>query len=201
MKMKNRTKIIMAAGMLLLAGSANAALVELKWTTTVQAVVGEHPGISGESIITTVQVDNGGTDIYSQYYDVSNFVKFRIDGASGWWFESYTIDNSLVGRFATDAVGDVVETGAWEDETAVVNSSYISANSPGDWYLDGINYITGTVSGGVTTWLDVNNPNENLNFSNWTASAASTTPVTEPSVFALFGLGLVGIGFARRRRS
>ncbi|MFT7314793.1 MAG: hypothetical protein ACI9J5_002945, partial [Paraglaciecola sp.] len=36
MKMKNRTKIIMAAGMLLLAGSANAALVELKWTTTVQ---------------------------------------------------------------------------------------------------------------------------------------------------------------------
>jgi hypothetical protein len=196
MKMKNRTKIIMAAGMLLLAGSANAALVELKWTTTVQQVGGEHPGISGESIITTVQVDNGGTDIASQNYDVSNFVKFRIDGASGWWFESYTINTSS-GNFATDPQGNVAEVGLWISESRTVHTSYVGISS-GDWYLDGINGFTYS---GENNQLNVSNPGENIIASSWTASAASTTPVTEPSVFALFGLGLVGIGFARRRRS
>jgi hypothetical protein len=197
MKMKNRTKIIMAAGMLLLAGSANAALVELKWTTTVQQVGGEHPGIIGESIITTVQVDNGGTDIASQNYDVSNFVKFRIDGASGWWFESYTINTSS-GNFATDPQGNVAEVGLWISESRSVSTNYIG-ETLGSWYLDGINGFSYSDDG--DTNLFVSNPGENIIADSWTASAASTTPVTEPSVFALFGLGLVGIGFARRRRS
>jgi hypothetical protein len=198
--MKNRTKIIMAAGMLLLAGSANAALVELKWTTTVQGVGGEHPGISGESIITTVQVDNGGTDIYSQNYSVSNFMKFRIDGASGWWFESYATAISGSGSFVTDAVGNVVEAGGWTLVYGAVMTNY-DGTSGGSWYLNNYNAIACSNESCDDSFINANNVGDNIVASSWTASAASTTPVTEPSVFALFGLGLVGIGFARRRRS
>jgi len=199
--MKNSTKIIMAAGMLSLAGSANAALVELKWTTTVQSATGDHPGIDGESLITTIQVDNGGADTISQNYDVSNFVKIRIEGASGWWFESANIDTTD-GIFATDAVGSVIETGYWiAVDAGDVETSYDGV-SPGSWWMNGYNQIAESgFSGPDAVQIYANDVGDNGIASSWTASAASTTTVTEPSVFALFGLGLVGIGFARRRRS
>jgi hypothetical protein len=199
MKMGNRKNTIMlAVGLILVAGSANAALVDLKWTTTVESVSGVHPGIAGESVVTTIQVDNGGSNTVSQTWTVDDFVKYRIDGASGWWYESNFVEGGSL--FTTDDGGLVTNAGGWVDTLGrEVDTSY-QGKVRGYWHLDG----NGSISVGEEyddasiSELFVLNTADNAIGSSWTAS---TTSVTEPSVFALFGLGLVGIGFARRRRS
>jgi hypothetical protein len=177
---------------------ANAALVKLKWNTTVESVTGGHPGVVGESLITTIQVDNGGTSIINQSWSTSDFVKYRVDGASGWWFESIAINNTA-DSFTTGLNGGIINAGNWAADIAVDVVTSWGGNRYGNWYNNGINSVHDIyVGGGNRARLSVSNVMDNIDGSSWTAS---TTSVTEPSVFALFGLGLVGIGFARRRRS
>ena len=60
------------------------------------------------------------------------------------------------------------------------------------WFFNGYNVVYLDV--GTVSLSDVGSM---LFADNWSQVSA----VPEPSIIALFGLGLVGIGFARRRRS
>ena len=59
----------------------------------------------------------------------------------------------------------------------------------------GKSLIDGGIHGGYTSFK-VNG----LESYTWSVASAESAPVPEPSIIALFGLGLVGLGFARRRR-
>jgi hypothetical protein len=64
----------------------------------------------------------------------------------------------------------------------------------------------GTYAYAITGMLSVNWADWNSNTSNWQGSlviprSSVVTTVPEPGTLALFGLGMLGIGMARRRRS
>jgi hypothetical protein len=100
------------------------------------------------------------------------------------------------------------------DLTAGVGSVYVPYSgivSNGGQALFAQNFAT-LWGSNVLTILDVNvqsdaywnvadNAQFGTNVANWLASPLPISPVPEPSIFALFSLGLAGLGFANRRRA
>jgi hypothetical protein len=73
----------------------------------------------------------------------------------------------------------------------------LSAFAISDYFIDGYNQLTVKVTNGYDTDLKLEPGPMALRLDDLELSA---TAVPEPSIIALFGLGLVGLGFARRRR-
>jgi hypothetical protein len=91
------------------ASMASAAPVQLTWGTTVLAISGTAkaiPATVGEALTTTITVDNGGADVLSQSWGQTDFLSYRIEGASGWWAEIAWV-SSWGGAFTTDGAGSV----------------------------------------------------------------------------------------------
>jgi len=186
---------------LLLAGTANAGLIELDWTTTVESFRGSVPGVVGEEITTTFTVDNGGSSTLSQDWTVADFVSYRLEGASGWWMESSFIEMpTSTGMFSTDALGDVTLAGNWYGgyhTGATITTSWVG-EVDGGWWNNGNNEVACTQPSAGYDCVFAADVDGNLVGSNWSASAAS---VPEPASIALLGLGLAGLGFAKRKKT
>jgi hypothetical protein len=73
---------------------------------------------------------------------------------------------------------------------AFVVDDFINNNGYGSMYRDGYVWMTSAVKRSTTA-----------GFADTGVALVRSVTVPEPSIIALFGLGLVGIGFARRRRS
>ena len=141
--------------------------------------------------------DTFGTD----YTDLELYYKFDVDSATedGVLQDSYVftdiLDDSVDGVSGGDIVltGDLLASCVDSDCFLIVKDG---KHNPAQFLIDLSDWD------GIETielqdfWLD-----EGGSISNIQIWAAETTSVPEPGILAVFGAGLVGLGFARRRRT
>ncbi len=196
--MKSILKPICCAALLFVAASqASAAVVQLTWVTTVQQLGGNAPSVVGEQLTTIISVDNGGSSLASQSWSSANFLSYRQEGASGWFIESTDLGFAS-GNFSTDAAGVVNSAATWNGlyPSGTVNTSWAGLVS-GGWWNNGNNQTSCTADGDCI-WAS--NVGANQSAASWTASFDNgAVPVSEPGVFALMGLGLLGLAASRKR--
>jgi hypothetical protein len=207
-----KSKILGLLALVLVAGQAQASIIELKWITTVSAVSGIFPATVGETLTTTIRVDNGVSSISDQTWFASDFLSYRQEGASGWFFESAVPADFLEviagSFFSTDAEGNVVTAGNWASGydpdnplTTAVNTSWAGMLGNGAWWNNGSNQTSCLLNEDsdydCVEALDVE---LNISGSSWTASLVGSS-VPEPGPLALFGLGLAGLALRRRRQA
>ena len=193
-------KNIMAVFAFLIAGTANAGPIELDWSSTAASFTGSFPSVPGEAITTTFTVDNGGSSSLSQYWTEDDFVSYRMEGSSGWWFESIFIDTlSSTGQFSTDALGDVITAGNWFGgySSAIISTSW-SGVINGGWWNNGTNEVVCTADSGCVLVVNVLG---NVSGSSWSAPASSSISVTAPTSLVMLGLGLIGVSFSRKNKN
>jgi hypothetical protein len=109
--------------------------------------------------------------------------------------------NSAAGRIAAgwDSIDSLISgTLAAGDYTLFVTNC---CQQPGDDYSDPFMYVSYTDAPIVTAAHDDSWGTMGYRLTSAGASLTKVAQVPEPSIIALFGLGLVGIGFARRRQS
>lgn len=173
-------------------GLAQADVVEFTWVTTVSSASGNHPGVAGEQMTTTIRVDNGGNSLLSQFWTTADFVSYRAEGASGWFFEGYFAQGG--GVFSTDAAGNVLTVGNWSGNWPNENVVTSWGATLGGWWNNGFNEVHAVDSpfGGVFA----DNVGDNLLASSWSASFAG---IPEPGSFAALA-GLLLFVASRRSR-
>ena len=103
---------------------------------------------------------------------------FDFDGA--YFHQDNRNPNSTVNLFGLDASNNVLF------------SNTITATS--DWVYHSFNWTD------ITTFKWTSDPNSNINIDNFTFNS-SPSQVPEPITLALFGLGLAGIGFSRKKKA
>lgn len=109
----------------------------------------------------------------------------------------------------TPGIGDATSiTGTWELSStfwdvysdAALGFKFGSGGTPDEWFVFDI--INGETSGDWTFFSVLMNGQGQGGLSHVNLYSSSTVQhVTEPASFALFGLGLLGLGYARRRAS
>jgi hypothetical protein len=178
------------------ASMASAAPVQLAWVTTVSSISGTAiPATVGEALTTTITVDNGGAGVLSQSWGETDFLSYRIEGASGWWAEIDSVDE-WSGAFTTDGAGDVTAAATFQQANSSVSmmNSWSGADS-GAFWNDAFNGVFYMEDGNRISAANVSG---NIVGSNWTA-AAVTAPVPLPGALPLM-LAAAGALFAIRRR-
>jgi hypothetical protein len=178
------------------ASMASAAPVQLTWVTTVSSNNGfTIPATVGEALTTTITVDNGGAGVLSQSWGQTDFLSYRIEGATGWWAEIASV-SSWSGAFTTDGAGDVTAAANFAHASVVSMMTSWSGADSGAFYNDGGNGVFYMEDGDA---ILADNVSGNIVGSNWTA-AAVTAPVPLPGALPLM-LAAAGALFAIRRRA
>ncbi len=164
------------------------------------------------------------------YYDTgTDGVSYTNFAFGGWGFESSTaLAGDLAGDFIFSLSTTATDQGATSDLTIVaiaegfldfgsLSNHYDAISSPGITqqidisFDDGLNWTslttyTSGVDADSENFYNVFSPDQEYDlkitqiFSVSGSSVGATVKVPEPSIIALFGLGLIGMGFASRRR-
>jgi hypothetical protein len=179
---------------------ANAALIQFQYDDTIlySTITGL---VAGQSATITVGLDNGVAGDVSQTWTAGDLTSVTFDFNNGGLVSTFNspwggaIDSNL-GNFTTNGSG--VLTGvmaSWSNYSSGTDwSSAGLAVTPESWWLNGWNEVFRADS--MLGVVGLTNVSDMKSAANWSKVAA----VPEPSIIALFGLGLVGIGFARRKR-
>jgi hypothetical protein len=177
---------------------ANAAIIQFQYDDTISysLITGL---VAGQSATITVGLDNGVAGDVSQIWTAGDLTSVTFDFNNGGLVTTFKSPwggslSSSVGNFTTNGSG--VLTGvmsSWYDISLGTDwTSSGVAVTPLWWYLNSGNSVYGSDKGDV----GLSSVSGLSSAANWSKVAA----VPEPSIIALFGLGLVGIGFARRKR-
>jgi hypothetical protein len=188
---------------------ANAALFQFQFEDTISAT--DIPGLAvGQSASITVGLDNSGTSILSQTWTASDLTSLTFDFNNGGYVITFydTFDGGLpvrLGDFVTDSSGTLVSVMTHWRDNSVLNH-FTTNNLPADhysWFLSGDNSLFEQTNNYHRTAVQlVGNLNTNpIPFMFQPARWNLVSVVPEPSIIALFGLGLAGLGLVRRRQS
>jgi MYXO-CTERM domain-containing protein len=174
---------------------ASAAPVQLAWVTTVLGTLGSAiPTTVGEAFTTTITVDNGGAGVLSQSWGETDFLSYRIEGASGWWAEITSVSD-WSGAFTTDGAGGVTAAATFEQGSNVSMMMSWSGADNAQFFNNGNNEVFYTQGGNSIYAANVSG---NIVGSNWTATSVAA-PVPLPGALPLM-LAAAGALFAIRRR-
>ncbi len=213
--MMNKLSKTLAVGALALsAASAQATLVEVSFT-------GDN--IIADGGLCSSMACTGGTG-WSSIGTVSNLSNWRtadrvsLDLGPGTYWFAWSVENSG-NNGPSNPAGFLAEI-LWDGYVNSSSSGWdVSTNNRSSWRAateyganGGTNVWTNANGGnpidGISTsanwlWSQYNSSNEMFS-SGWfrtSITIAEATAVPEPGTLALFGLGLLGAGFARRRKS
>jgi hypothetical protein len=182
---------------------ANAALFQFQFEDTISSTT--ISGLSGgQSALVTVALDNGGTSLISQTWTAFDLQSLTFDFNDGGVVSTFSAPfdggiDYVGGDFETDAAGTLTSVMSdWSDYG--ITSDFVNSGSAAVSFQYELYGGSSTVYWSDVGYVELDNgshgPESFLQPDQW--SQVSVVP--EPSIIALFGLGLAGLGFARRRR-
>ena len=178
-------------------GSGHAVPFSFEHNTTISSTTID--GLSaGQAVKITVTLDNGNATNTSQVWTAGDAVSIEWDFNNGGLVTTFTtpfqggFDNSD-GSFITNGAGTLTSVMSDWSDFATSDFTTNGAATEFTWFLNGANptYFESNFS-----FVSLSNIGELLNPAAW--SQVSSIP--EPGTLALFGLGLVGLGRAARRK-
>jgi hypothetical protein len=204
--MKLMQKIVGFTALAVMAGSVQAGLVTMSFTgdnwmigqtnlnnddpytasTVASGGVGDPATATDWTKVTTTQVELANGDYFAHFMVADN------GGAAGFIGEISTWDKTIQSGAGWEVCDTPVYGGIFPCNST--QATWSDANSYGAYGVSpwntSVNY---DFTGAEWIWSD-DNENDNL-----VVLRVAFSVVPEPSIIALFGLGLIGLGFARRK--